>query len=82
VPRGNSHRADEIVAAIGTEPPPVGGHLAAARLAGGTGLDVQKPDAEALAAAGPLMAAGRYKDWPLYRAGTWTRSARIRSLRS
>jgi len=61
-------RRDEIVAAVGTEPP-AGGHRAAARLAGRTGLDVQKPDVEALAAAGLLTAAGWYKQWPLYRAG-------------
>ena len=73
-------RRDEIVAAVGTEPPACG-HRAAARLAGRTGLDVQKPDVEALAAAG-LTAAGWYKQWPLYRAGDLTRSAAIRSPRS
>jgi hypothetical protein len=31
-----------------------------------TGLDVQKPDIEALAEAGLLSIAGWYKDWPLW----------------
>jgi hypothetical protein len=57
-------RREEIVAAVGTDAP-VGGHRAAARCAARTGLDVQKPDIEALAEAGLLSIAGWYKDWPL-----------------
>src|SRR5215831_18911070 len=56
---------DQIIAAVGTEPP-VGGHRAAARLAGRTGLAVEKTDVEALADAGLLAVAGRYKQWPLW----------------
>jgi hypothetical protein len=58
-------RHDEIVLAVGTEAP-VGGHRAAARLAGRTGLAVERPDVEALADAGLLVAAGWYKEWPLW----------------
>ena len=58
-------RREDIVAAVGTDAP-VGGHRAAGRLAERTGLDVQKPDVEALAAAGLLMAAGAFKGWPLW----------------
>ena len=56
---------DQIIAAVGTEPP-VGGHRAAARLAGRTGLAVEKTDVEALADAGLLAVAGWYKQWPLW----------------
>ena len=58
-------RRDQIIAAVGTEPP-VGGHRAAARLAGRTGLAVEKTDVEALADAGLLAVAGWYKQWPLW----------------
>ena len=62
-------RLDEIVAAVGTEPP-VGGHRAADRLGERTGLPVAKADvealAEALAEADALTAAGWYKGWPLW----------------
>jgi hypothetical protein len=58
-------RRDEIIAAVGTEAP-IGGHKAATRLAGRTGLAVEKPDVEALAEAGLLAIAGWYKDWPLW----------------
>jgi hypothetical protein len=58
-------RRDEIVAAVGTEAP-IGGHRAADRLAARTGLDVQRPDVEALADAGALVVAGWYKEWPLW----------------
>jgi Exonuclease len=58
-------RLEEIVAAVGTEPP-VGGHRAADRVAGRTGLAVEKPDIEVLAATGALAAAGFYKGWPLW----------------
>jgi len=44
---------------------PAGGHRAAARLASRTGLAVEKPDIEGLAAAGLLPAAGWCKHWPL-----------------
>lgn len=58
-------RRDQIVAATGDDPP-VGGNRAAGRLAARTGLDVRKPDIEALAAAGLLTSAGSYKGWPLW----------------
>jgi hypothetical protein len=58
-------RRDEIVATVGTEAP-IGGHKAAARLAERTGLDVQKPDVEALTDAGLLAVADWYKEWPLW----------------
>jgi hypothetical protein len=58
-------RYEEIIAAVGTDAP-IGGHRAAARLAGRTGLGVEKPDVEALADAGLLTVAGWYKDWPLW----------------
>jgi hypothetical protein len=56
---------EQIVSAVGAEAP-VGGHRAAARLAGRVGLEVEKPDVEALADAGLLVAAGWYKEWPLW----------------
>ncbi|MBW4700362.1 3'-5' exonuclease [Micromonospora sp. RL09-050-HVF-A] len=58
-------RRDEIVAAVGAEAP-IGGHRAAERLAGRTGLDVEKWDVEALADAGVLAVAGWYKEFPLW----------------
>jgi DNA polymerase III epsilon subunit-like protein len=58
-------RRDAIVAVTGTEGP-VGGHKAADRLAGRTGLAVDKRDVEALADAGLLRIHGWYKEWPLY----------------
>jgi DNA polymerase III epsilon subunit-like protein len=54
-----------IVAAVGAEHP-IGGHRAAARLADRTGLDVDRPDIEALVDGGLLSACDDFKGWPLY----------------
>jgi predicted Zn-dependent protease with MMP-like domain len=58
-------RREEIIAMVGVDAP-IGGHRAAERLAERTGLDVQKPDVQALADAGLLAVAGRFKEWPLW----------------
>jgi len=55
----------EIVEEVGTEPP-IGANRAAERLAGRTGLEVDRADVETLAGRGALRVVGHYEGWPLY----------------